>query len=107
MKLLLMLLVSFFSACTAWAGEADLIMPDLSSVKFFNTDGHTLLLWGMIICGFGFLFGLVQFIGIMRLKAHRSMREISELIKAQRGYELNSKVITAADQMLGATVQVR
>ncbi|MBD9526311.1 flagellar basal-body rod protein FlgG [Paracoccus sp. PAR01] len=35
------------------------------------------------------------------------VREISELIKAQRGYELNSKVITAADQMLGATVQVR
>lgn len=35
------------------------------------------------------------------------VREITELIKAQRGYELNSKVITAADQMLGATVQIR
>ncbi|WP_028713228.1 flagellar basal-body rod protein FlgG [Paracoccus sp. J55] len=35
------------------------------------------------------------------------VREIAELIKAQRGYELNSKVITAADQMLGTTVQVR
>lgn len=35
------------------------------------------------------------------------VREITELIKAQRGYELNSKVITAADQMLSATVQVR
>ncbi len=35
------------------------------------------------------------------------VREISELIEAQRGYELNAKVITAADQMLGATVQVR
>lgn len=35
------------------------------------------------------------------------MREVAELIKAQRGYELNSKVITAADQMLGTTVQVR
>ncbi|MBN9886121.1 flagellar basal-body rod protein FlgG [Salipiger abyssi] len=33
--------------------------------------------------------------------------EITELIEAQRGYELNSKVISAADQMLGATVQVR
>ncbi len=33
--------------------------------------------------------------------------EITELIEAQRGYELNSKVITAADQMLAATVQVR
>ena len=36
-----------------------------------------------------------------------SVREITELIKAQRGYELNAKVITAADQMLAATTQVR
>ncbi|HDR28251.1 flagellar basal-body rod protein FlgG [Rhodovulum sp.] len=35
------------------------------------------------------------------------VREITELIQAQRGYELNSKVITAADQMLAATTQVR
>lgn len=33
--------------------------------------------------------------------------EITELIEAQRGYELNSKVMSAADQMMGATVQVR
>ncbi len=33
--------------------------------------------------------------------------EISELIEAQRGYEMNSKVISASDQMLGATVQIR
>ncbi len=36
-----------------------------------------------------------------------AVREITELIEAQRGYELNAKVITAADQMLGATTQVR
>ena len=36
-----------------------------------------------------------------------AVREITELIKAQRGYELNAKVITAADQMLSATSQVR
>jgi flagellar basal-body rod protein FlgG len=36
-----------------------------------------------------------------------SVREVAELIKAQRGYELNAKVITAADQMLSATTQVR
>lgn len=35
------------------------------------------------------------------------VREITELIEAQRGYELNAKVISAADQMLGATTQVR
>lgn len=36
-----------------------------------------------------------------------AVREVTDLIKAQRGYELNAKVITAADQMLSATVQVR
>ena len=36
-----------------------------------------------------------------------AVREITELIQAQRGYEMNAKVITAADQMLGATVQIR
>ncbi|WP_322867081.1 flagellar basal-body rod protein FlgG [Aquicoccus sp. G2-2] len=35
------------------------------------------------------------------------VREITELIEAQRGYEMNAKVISAADQMLGATTQVR
>jgi flagellar basal-body rod protein FlgG len=35
------------------------------------------------------------------------VREITELIEAQRGYEMNAKVITAADQMLGATTQIR
>ena len=35
------------------------------------------------------------------------VRQITELIEAQRGYELNAKVITAADQMLGATSQIR
>ncbi len=35
------------------------------------------------------------------------VQQIAELIEAQRGYELNSKVISAADQMLGAANQIR
>jgi flagellar basal-body rod protein FlgG len=35
------------------------------------------------------------------------VEEISELIEAQRGYELNSKVITAADEMFAATTRIR
>lgn len=45
--------------------------------------------------------------GYLEDSAVDAVREVTELIKAQRGYELNAKVITAADQMLGATVQVR
>lgn len=36
-----------------------------------------------------------------------AVREVTELIKAQRGYEMNAKVITAADQMLSATASLR
>ena len=36
-----------------------------------------------------------------------AVAEITELIKAQRGYELNAKVITAADEMLATTTQVK
>ncbi|MEO0700262.1 MAG: flagellar hook-basal body complex protein, partial [Pseudomonadota bacterium] len=33
--------------------------------------------------------------------------EIADLIEAQRGYELNSRVMTAADEMLSATTRIR
>ena len=36
-----------------------------------------------------------------------AVREVTELLEAQRGYELTANVITAADQMLAATTQVR
>ncbi|MDP3262483.1 MAG: flagellar basal-body rod protein FlgG [Tabrizicola sp.] len=45
--------------------------------------------------------------GYLESSSVDAVREVTELIKAQRGYELNAKVITAADQMLSATTQVR
>jgi flagellar basal-body rod protein FlgG len=45
--------------------------------------------------------------GYLEESAVDSVREVTELIKAQRGYELNAKVITAADQMMAAAAQVR
>ena len=36
-----------------------------------------------------------------------AVHEITELIKAQRGYELNAKVITAVDEMMSTTTQVK
>jgi flagellar basal-body rod protein FlgG len=35
------------------------------------------------------------------------IEEITNLITAQRGYEMNSKVIQAADDMLGTTSNMR
>jgi K(+)-stimulated pyrophosphate-energized sodium pump len=66
----------------AMASEADLILPDLKSVKFFGDkiDGASLLVWGLVICAFGMVFGMVQYFQIKKMKVHKSMLEISELI---------------------------
>jgi len=76
-----------FSTCIALAqpdkeaaGEANLHLPDLSSVQFLGTDGHKLLLVGILFCVFGLLFGLAIYTRLKNLPVHRSMREISELI---------------------------
>src|SRR5215467_9536072 len=62
-------------------GEGSLKLPDLSSVKFAGgIDGHKLLLWGILICVFGLLFGLVIYTRLKNLPVHRAMRDISELI---------------------------
>ncbi|MDD5456313.1 MAG: sodium-translocating pyrophosphatase [Candidatus Margulisbacteria bacterium] len=63
-----------------FAGEADLILPDLKSVSFLNIDGRTILFYGLLICIFGFLFGYVQYLQIKKINIHKSMRDISELI---------------------------
>jgi K(+)-stimulated pyrophosphate-energized sodium pump len=62
------------------AGEANLKLPDLSSVQFLGVDGHRLLLVGILFCIFGLLFGLAIYTRLKNLPVHRSMREISELI---------------------------
>ncbi|MGB7511578.1 MAG: sodium-translocating pyrophosphatase [Pelodictyon phaeoclathratiforme] len=68
-------------APNAFASEADLILPDLHSGLFFGgIPGDTLLMWGLAICLFGMLFGVVQYMGIRKLPVHNAMREISELI---------------------------
>jgi K(+)-stimulated pyrophosphate-energized sodium pump len=61
-------------------GEANLKLPDLSQVKFLGVNGHQLLLYGIVICIFGLLFGLMIFTRLKNMPVHRSMREISELI---------------------------
>src|SRR5262249_29406109 len=61
-------------------GEADLKLPQLSQVNFLGIDGHSLLLWGLLICFLGLLFGLAIYTNLKKLPVHRSMREISELI---------------------------
>jgi K(+)-stimulated pyrophosphate-energized sodium pump len=62
-------------------GEANLRLPDLSSVTFLGRfDGHRLLLFGIGICILGLVFGMTIFMRLKNMPVHRAMREISELI---------------------------
>jgi K(+)-stimulated pyrophosphate-energized sodium pump len=82
-------IASLLSAASAFAqaseeagGEAGLKLPDLTQVQFLNgsVDGHKLLLFGILFCVFGLIFGLVIYSRLKNLPVHRSMRDISELI---------------------------
>jgi K(+)-stimulated pyrophosphate-energized sodium pump len=79
--------ISLFTAVRSFAqtaqeasGEANLKLPDLSQVQFLGIDGHKLLLFGILFCVFGLIFGLVIYSRLKNLPVHRSMRDISELI---------------------------
>src|SRR5260370_15587508 len=61
-------------------GEANLKLPDLSQVTFLGIDGHKLLLFGIVICIFGLVFGLAIYSRLKNLPVHKSMLDVSELI---------------------------
>jgi len=65
---------------TTGGGEANLVLPDLSSVNFLGMNGHALLVYGLIVCVFGLLFGLTIYVQLKNMPVHRTMLEISELI---------------------------
>ena len=61
-------------------GEANLVLPDLSTVDFRGINGRTLLMGGLVVCALGLLFGLMTFTQLKNLPVHASMLEVSELI---------------------------
>ncbi|MBU0952309.1 MAG: sodium-translocating pyrophosphatase [Elusimicrobia bacterium] len=64
----------------AFAGESDLILPDLASVYFMGFTGRSILMVGLLVCLFGLYFGFHYYRKIRNLPVHKSMSEISELI---------------------------
>src|SRR5207253_2444909 len=65
----------------AAGGEAALVLPDLAKALFLGgINGRSLLVWGLVICALGLVFGLATYMQLKNLPVHRAMREISELI---------------------------
>ena len=76
MKRLVTSLASIALPVFAFASEADLEMP-----KGFATHPDTqILYWGFLIVVLGLLFGFWQYSKVRKLKAHRSMLEIGDVI---------------------------
>jgi K(+)-stimulated pyrophosphate-energized sodium pump len=67
---------------TARASEADIRIPNLSSVSFFNESltGNNVLMIGLAVCVFGIIYGWFQYLQIKRLQVHSSMAAVSQII---------------------------
>ena len=61
-------------------GEANLVLPDLSSVSFLGMSGTSLLSIGLLVCLGGLIFGGMVYKHLANLPVHKSMLDVSELI---------------------------
>src|SRR5436189_37374 len=77
------LLFTIGVAVCASASEADIKIPDLSTVRFDGlggVSGHTLMMLGIVVCAIGALFGIVQYLQTKALPVHASMAKVSHSI---------------------------
>src|SRR6266508_2823718 len=78
-----MFIVAVGLAFGASASEADIVIPPLDAVKFAGlggVSGATLMYLGILICGIGAAFGVVQYLQTKALPVHDSMAKVSQTI---------------------------
>jgi K(+)-stimulated pyrophosphate-energized sodium pump len=75
-KKLITLLTGIFLPLLSMASEADLKMPS----GFAQSSEAQILYWGFLVVVLGLLFGFWQFNKVRKIKAHKSMLEIGEVI---------------------------
>ena len=57
----------------SYASEAKLVIPD-------GVKSQTVLYWGFLITLAGFMFGLYQFVQVKKIRAHKSMLDVAQVI---------------------------
>src|SRR6185437_4827500 len=80
---LLLPLCLFASASSAFASDADINIPDLTTVKFSGlggVSGISLMYFGIVMCAIGAVFGLWQYVQTKALPVHESMANVSNTI---------------------------
>ncbi len=74
-------IVPAFLATAAFAGEADIKLPDVAGAEFaYGLNGWTIMMIGLGITVVGMLFGLLQYKQTVALPAHKSMLAVSNII---------------------------
>ncbi len=73
MKKILTVLALFAAPILARASEADIVIPPGMKTEY-------ILYWGFLITIAGFLFGLYQFARVKKIRAHKSMLEVANVI---------------------------
>src|SRR6267142_3125329 len=76
------LLATLFCSANAFAGDADINLPSLTDVSFYQgkVSGHGILCLGLAICAVGAAFGLLQYKQTRALPVHKSMGDVSNII---------------------------
>jgi K(+)-stimulated pyrophosphate-energized sodium pump len=75
-----LLLLLVLSPQTLCAGESDIVIPPLDSVKFGGISGMAILYVGLVICLLGAVFGAVQYFQTRALPVHPRMSDVSNII---------------------------
>ena len=72
----------FLMTPPAFAGEADIKIPDLTQISFMggSLGGLTILNVGLVICAIGMIFGWLQYNQTKNLPAHQAMLDVSNTI---------------------------
>ncbi len=77
-------LMGLLLAPAVFAGEADIVVPDLTQVQFTvlgsAISGISIMYFGLLICIVGLIFGLIQSNQTKNLPAHKSMLDVSDII---------------------------
>src|ERR1051326_1012951 len=80
---LILFLSTLASATGVYASESDIVIPDLTQVKFSGlggVSGVTLMYVGILICFLGAIFGLMQYKQTKALPVHKKMADVSNTI---------------------------
>src|ERR1019366_4796318 len=106
------IVVVFFTmmccATPARANEVGLRTPDLNQATFFGIGGHTLLVWGFLVCALGLVFGLPMYRHLKNLPVQQSMLDVSETIYATCKTYLQTqlKFIMVLELFIGAVLVI-